>query len=392
MSNPDRWDRPTRVYTCPTRSRAWLQQTRGQRPRLALVLGFTETGLLPNISAAGATSEHRRYTALADAEFLVGGPSLHPRFPLPPLQQGASPVYISRAVVANQHIPVNVFDAGLLQLPPVPHIDLGGKPARCLTTGQAMPLSVVQHLWCQGLYWGKILAKDAPYLMLAECVVGGTTTALALLTALGFDAWGKVNSSHPHCNHEQKAAVVKAGLKRSGLSFTSPGVFPLEAVAAVGDPMQPVVAAMAMAASRHKPVMLAGGTQMLAVYALMQTLGHTLNYDWDPSKVTVGTTRWVAKDPTGNTIDLATQVNAPLIASQLSFQRSRFAPLRAYEAGFVKEGVGAGACAIAASLYRGWDQHQLLAAIETLLDQHIAMGSPPGKPVQPQSIDPDLTP
>ena len=52
------------------------------------------------------------------------------------------------------------------------------------------------------------------YLILGECVVGGTTTALAILTGLGIEAVGKVNSSHPVCNHEQKWAVVQAGLEK----------------------------------------------------------------------------------------------------------------------------------------------------------------------------------
>ena len=48
---------------------------------------------------------------------------------------------------------------------------------------------------------------------------------------------------------------------------------PLDWVAAIGDPMQPVVAGLALAASRHGVgVLLGGGTQMLAVQALMQAI------------------------------------------------------------------------------------------------------------------------
>jgi len=363
-----------RVYTRPDRGHAWLRQVQGKCPRLALVLGFTETALLPGISAAGATPNHRRYTALADTEFLIKGPSAQPTYPLPPLAQGASPVYITRAVVAEQGIPVDVFNAGLPATPVVPHIDLAGRTARCLTTGGAMSLDLVQDLWQQGVHWGKILATyPEDYLLLTECVVGGTTTALALLTGLGFDAAGKVNSSHPRCNHRQKITVVQQGLARSGLWTSGHSVSPLAVVAAVGDPMQPVVAGMAMAASNTKPVMLAGGTQMLAVYGLMTALAKAHGCPWLPQQVIVGTTRWVAEDPTGDTAGLATEVNAALVGSQLSFQQSRFGVLRAYESGFVKEGVGAGACAIAASLYQNWGQTELLATIEALLEQTLSL-------------------
>jgi hypothetical protein len=36
----------------------------------------------------------------------------------------------------------------------------------------------------------------------------------------------------------------------------------------------------------------------------------------------------------------------------------------------VKEGVGAGGCAIAASLYHGWGQPELLQAIEDLAERY----------------------
>jgi NaMN:DMB phosphoribosyltransferase len=38
-----------------------------------------------------------------------------------------------------------------------------------------------------------------------------------------------------------------------------------------------------------------------------------------------------------------------------------------YEQGFVKEGVGAGGCAIAAHLYGRWSQAQLVQSVEALL-------------------------
>ncbi|WP_199312375.1 nicotinate mononucleotide-dependent phosphoribosyltransferase CobT [Phormidium tenue] len=355
-----------KTYTQRQRGEDWLGQVRGLRPGLVLTLGFTETGLVEGISAAGATPRDRRYTALADAEFMVNGLTSSPKFRLPPLQAGASPALISKAVLAEQGIPLVILNAGLPQPPTVPHVDLEGKPAQCLSTGAALPLAVVQHLWQQGLAQGELLGDASNYLLLAECVVGGTTTALGLLTGLGVDAAKRVNSSHPTCNHNQKQALVAEGLALAGLPARP---HPLEVVAAVGDPMQPVVAGMAIAASRTKPVLLAGGTQMLAVYALMVAIAAAEGCDWKPDNVVVGTTRWVAEDATGDTVGLAELTGACLMATQLSFAESRFEALRAYERGFVKEGVGAGGCAIAASLYQNWGQPELLAAVEALLEQ-----------------------
>lgn len=363
------------IYTEVEQAKAWLAKYHGCLPSFACVLGFTETALIPGISAAGSTPEDRKYTACADAEFLYYGAKHQPHYPLPPLTAGASPVLISRAVIETFKIPVYLFNAGLLQPPAVPAIDLGGSPARCLSTGNAMDLATVKHLLEQGLIWGDRLAARVPhsYVILSECVVGGTTTALAVLTALGIDALGKVNSSHPICNHQQKWEVVQAGLAK-----ISRDLDPLKLVAALGDPMQVVVAGMAIAASRTCGVMLAGGTQMLAVYALTTAISQAYDLFWQPTEVIIGTTRWVAEDPTGGTVGLALSLNQgsinqgiipPLLATQLSFVNSRYPQLQAYEQGFVKEGVGAGAACIAAYMRQNWQQPQLLAAIEYQLEQ-----------------------
>jgi uncharacterized protein (TIGR00303 family) len=362
------------VHTQLHIARAWIESFRRKRPLFACVLGFTATGLIPGISAAGATPADRKHTAIADAEFLYHGPRVQPTYPLPPLHAGASPVLISRAVLASQTIPIHLFNAGLPHAPTVPCIDLGGRPARCVSQGQAMSLEVVQHLFYQGLDWGDRLAQTAEsgYLIIGECVVGGTTTALAVLTGLGWNAAGKVNSSHPTCNHQQKWEIVAAGLQQlqQQISQSIAEIDPFQVVAAVGDPMQVVVAGMAIAASRTCGVLLAGGTQMLAVYALAQASARFHQLTWHSNAVVVGTTRWVANDPTGDTVGLADDIQAPLLASQLTFANSQHQQLRAYEHGYVKEGVGAGGCAIAAHLHQNWSLERLLQEIDALATCH----------------------
>ncbi|MEJ6480760.1 TIGR00303 family protein [Nostoc punctiforme UO1] len=379
-----------RIYTQKEQGEEWLRRYRGSLPVFGCVLGFTETGLIPGISAAGRTPEDRKYTACADAEFLYYGPEHKPQHPLPPLAAGASPVLISRAVFESLKIPVHLYNAGLPHPPAVPLIDLGGASAKCLSGGAAMEITTVHHLFKQGLLCGERLAANIQqsYVIFGECVVGGTTTALAILTALGIDAAGKVNSSHPICNHGQKWALVQAGLEKIMGSRGQDEIFqsqimtsvdPLKIVAAVGDPMQVVVAGMAIAASRSCGVMLAGGTQMLAVYALMSAIAQAYALSWQPEAVVIGTTRWVAEDPTGATVDLALSLEKgnliqsgrtpPLLATDLSFADSRYPQLRAYEQGFVKEGMGAGAACIAAHLSQNWQQDKLLAAIESQLER-----------------------
>jgi uncharacterized protein (TIGR00303 family) len=353
------------IHTQPLLAQQWLGRYRGKLPVFACVLGFTDTCLIAGISAAGKTPEDRRYTAIADSEFLANGVQAQPDYPLPPLIAGASPVYISRAIVAGLDLPSYIFNAGLPIAPTVPHIDLDGLPAACLTTGAALPIDLVHRLYQQGLDWGEKLAllhADC-YIVIGECVVGGTTTALSLLTGLGIDALGKVNSSHPVCNHQQKAEIVSQGLAHLNLPLS-----PFELVSAIGDPMQIVVAGMAIAASRTTGVLLAGGTQMLAVAALIQEIGLNQGLDVNTAQIVVGTTAWVANDRSGDTVALAELMpQFPLLSTQLSFADAHYPQLQVYEQGFVKEGVGAGGLAIAASLYQDWGQRELLDAIEHLL-------------------------
>lgn len=359
-----------KVYTQSEKGQAWLSKYQGSCPQFVCVLGFTQTALIEGISAAGKTPEDRRYTAIADAEFLIKGHQTAYHYPLPPLIEGVSPVYITRAILEDLNIPIHLFNAGLPLAPVVPYIDLKGYPANCVSTGKALPLTLVKQLFKKGLVWGEKLSKNNhnSYLILSECVVGGTTTALAILTGLGIDAMGKVNSSHPHCNHQQKELIVKQGLINAKLNPKQDLIDPFFLVASVGDPMQIVVSGMAISASLNSGVLLAGGTQMLAIYGLIKRILQVENLKVNLDNIVIGTTRWVAEDPTGDTIGLAHLLeDVVLMATQLNFTNSSYQTLRMYEKGFVKEGVGAGGSAIAASLFKQWTNEQILTAIERLI-------------------------
>ncbi|MEL6350333.1 MAG: nicotinate mononucleotide-dependent phosphoribosyltransferase CobT [Cyanobacteria bacterium J06627_28] len=346
---------------------SWLARHRSQRPVFACILSFTDTGLIPHISSAGITPQARQYTALADGEVLATGRA-H-RFPLPPLPAGISPAVISRGLLTGLNIPCHLFSTGLPAPVPFPHIDLPTVVAQAVNTGQAMSLSQAEALLAAGRYWGRKLAEVGQYLVIGECVAGGTTTAQAVLTAQGYSVAGRMSSSHRNANHRQKQTLVDQGLHRwrqrqqtkprqdSGLAIA----------AALGDPMQLVAAGMTLAASMQGGVLLAGGSQMLAVYALTGAIARDKKITWRSGQVAVGTTRWVIEDMAADTSAIAQQIGATYLASQLNFSQSPYFQLRSYERGFIKEGVGAGGCAIAAHLYKGWSNTQIRHAVEAQL-------------------------
>lgn len=99
-------------------------------------------------------------------------------------------------------------------------------------------------------------------------------------------------------------------------------------------------------------MLLAGGSQMAAVWALALALCSPASRPALARQVAIGTTAWVAAEASSNLALLLQRLAArwqlePLaFAANLRFQHCRSARLRDYEAGYVKEGVGAGGLAL----------------------------------------------
>ncbi|MBY0356804.1 MAG: TIGR00303 family protein [Candidatus Obscuribacterales bacterium] len=338
--------------------------------RYLLCLGSTELSDREGISAAGCDAQSRRLTPAIDAEALCLGKTVSaPSLPVSPAGI-VSPVVITRAVLKLLGIEPSIYDCGSFVIPQIEHITVSRLPARCLSTGPAMSLSLVQKLFDEGLKVGAELGKNSGHLIIAECVPGGTTTALALLTALGYPANELVSGSMPAPNLALRASLVQEALKKSGASVEHFQSEPLSAVAVCGDPMQPFVAGLAAAASLHCPVVLGGGSQMLAVYALIKYLSLSTKLKVNFSALLVATTKWVAFDPACRSAELATLVGAPFLASCPDFNQSKHPGLSAYEQGNVKEGVGAGAV-MAVAGWKGFSEMNIRTAIDDSYEQMV---------------------
>ena len=330
-----------------------------QRVRPLLLLAATATADVPGISAAGATPDARRLTAAADAELLLLGPGSHRPHALPPLPAGVSPALISHAGLLELGLLQRtlVVDLGCPVAPAVPHLRLpageAGGPAACVSSGAALAPRRVEALLARGRRWGRRWARGQP-LLLAECVPGGTTTALAVLQGLGIAAQGLVSGSLRVPAHGLKASLAARGLTAAGLGSGGAGPGAAQAVlAAVGDPMQALAAGLVLElAARGEPILLAGGSQMAAVLALALALAAPAQRPTLAAAAQVATTRWVAAEP-GSDLPRLLQlvgerwdVTVRLRAAQLRFDNCRSAGLRDYERGYVKEGVGAGGVAV----------------------------------------------
>ena len=347
---------------------SWTQALeRGwRRSRTLLLLAATDTAAVPGISAAGASPQARLGTAAADAELLLLGPGGRRCHALPPLPAGVSPALISHVVLSQLGLleRTQVLDLGCAIAAAVPHLRLPGLesagPARCLSTGQALASARVAALVQRGSAWGRRWDPAEP-LLLAECVPGGTTTALAVLEGLGVAASGLVSGSLHQPAHGLKSALVTQGLAAAGFeaaelaAVADPLTFaePLNVLAALGDPMQAFAAGLVgEAAVRGVPVLLAGGSQMAAVLALALAVAPPGQRPALAERLVVATTAWVAEEAGSNLalllerIGARWQVRPRLEVAALRFHGCSSAALRDYERGYVKEGVGAGGLAL----------------------------------------------
>src|ERR671914_317655 len=316
-----------------------------KNPVFVCAISYTVTSEIPGITAAGANAELVKYTSPADAEFLYHGRcSCIDAIPATP-DGKPTPALITRTALQLATIPLLVVDAGAKIKPSIPYVSFGIEPGRNIANENGMDISNVKRAFEHGELLGKQLAIMSDLTVLGESIPGVTTTALAVLRALGIDARFKVSSSMPENPHTLKNKVVDSAIKRvtaDGIEVISS---PFEAISAFGDPMMPSVAGIASGVlSANGKIMLAGGTQMAAIVAILNRLGRSLN------GLYIGTTTYVTKDPSSDLSSLVrmTSERVPILSCDLHLGESSKPGLQAFAKGFVKEGVGAGGASIAA--------------------------------------------
>nr|WP_274531991.1 TIGR00303 family protein [Dethiosulfovibrio peptidovorans] len=296
-----------------------------------LVVGSTDISKIPGISAAGANLDVLPYTAPADADMLWWGrPRVVDWVPLDP-QGHPTPAIITRAARIESDFPVTLVKAGTSVAPKAPYVETGAIPG--LNPAETTSLPDGEELFQMGQELAHSLSSDDDPLVIGESVPGGTTTASLVLEALGYR--GMVSSASPENPTNLKRrlrdeAFLRLGIKQGGLAKRG-----LIALKELGDPMQPIVAGLVSGAPKDKEIVLAGGTQMLAVAAAIRHMGIS-------RPITVATTCYVARDVSADFNGLAEEIGVNTWSAPLDFSGSPWTGLSDYEKGYVKEGAGAG--------------------------------------------------
>jgi len=324
------------------KAKAFIDEIESKKPLFICTIATTETAKIPGLSAAGQNPDFTDFTPPADAELLLLG-KCKSIAGVPITPDGIpTPGLITLSALNLADIPVLVVNAGVKIKPQIPYVDLGGNSGRDIQSGDSV--DNVEEVIERAKILGEQLAKTSDYLVIGESIPGGTTTALGVLSALGVNAQGKISSTLPENPHNLKREVVGTGLKAANERFGSLATNPTKAISCVGDPMMAAMTGLVIGGARQAPVLMAGGTQMTAILAIINALNpETL------CNIAVGTTRWVAKDKNSDIKGILRQFcDVPVLAADLDFSSSKYPGLRIYETGLVKEGVGAGGASIAA--------------------------------------------
>lgn len=329
-----------------------------EKPLFLFVLSNTATAHIPKISAAGKSPEFTDYTPAGDAEIVETGNIISvPVLPITPPYNTPTPAIITRAALKLTGVPHMFVNAGLKFVPEIDFVDLMAKPGCDIRENVAV--HDAKGIFERAQKLGRDLMDRTDHLVIGESIPGGTTTAMGVLNALGYD--GNVSSSSCSNPLDLKNKIVKEGMDASGVEFGSLRDDPLHAITCLGDPMMVAVAGI-VSGIDGIDVVLAGGTQMAAVFAVIKHLGI------DTGNISIATTKYVVDDASANFGELVDELDIPVYAADPGFGASHLPGLQRYEAGDVKEGVGAGGAMYLAQMH-GVSQEELRLEVEKICEE-----------------------
>jgi uncharacterized protein (TIGR00303 family) len=304
-----------------------------ESPLFCGILANTLLSTVPGLSGAGPSPEGSLLVPNLDAELIIQG-RITSCDATPNTMSGCpTPASITRSMAELAGFPVLFLNAGLKVRPIVPCLDMNGTPGRDPRHEPAVPDA--EGLFTRGQWAGRFFSRTYDTLVLGECVPGGTTTALCILRALGYQAY--VSSAAISNPTNLKEDIVTSVLNRLTSECKQNA---LTLIRETGDPMMAVAAGIASTYSGA--LYLAGGTQMLAVAALLKAMKIPI-----PNVVT---TIYVKDDPAANCTEIANQIGVTLTIVDPDFGTIGHSGLVRYCIGEVKEGMGAGGAIFLAHL------------------------------------------
>ncbi|MCK9490662.1 MAG: nicotinate-nucleotide--dimethylbenzimidazole phosphoribosyltransferase [Sulfurimonas sp.] len=301
-------------------------------------------------------------TPTLDAEFITHG-KVFSLSEVPETPSGVpTPAIITRAV--HNLVPFSsilTYDLGLTKLPQNTSTQsFGIEASGSIVSGANID---AKDVFEKGMKAGREYELKGNYLILAECVPSGTTTAAASALSLGYECAKDFSSSFLNVPKSIKDETISKALALIDEEMSS-----FEKLSIVGDNMLIFNAGFLLEASRRFHVVLAGATQMAAVLLTADKLKEDVLMRIKSDNITLATTAWVVEDKNSDIAHILSLLSYKphAIYTKFSFKEATIDFLKKYDDGEAKEGAGAGA-ALGYACVNGVDNSELLKEIEYIL-------------------------
>ena len=342
----------------------FLEFLRGKKATFLLSASVTKTCEIPNISQAGIPGK-LYLTPTLDAEFLCTKQVRS----MPDIAQTPkgvpTPALITRAVhELKAYSNIEILDLGLDVVPQINYFkihDFAIKPSARIDDGAKIS---ALEIFQKGIDFGQNYQINDDYVILAESIPAGTTTANATALGLQYECEGYFSSSYKNNPSDIKNQTIGKALKRVDLDADL-----FEILSSVSDNMIIFNAGFILGSRvNNLKIVLAGGTQMAAVLLVINSILRSMGGVIDSSNLALCTTKWINKDENSNIKALLEQLDFPMnaYASTFDFSLSNHPALKLYDEGEAKEGIGCGGALCYASI-NGLTKEQVTKKIESFL-------------------------
>lgn len=341
----------------------YIEFLRGKSATFMLALSNTKTADIKGITQAGIPGKIY-LTPTLDSEFLTCG-EVRSLENIAQTPKGVpTPALITRAThLLKPFSNIELLNLGLEVLPKVDYFkihDFNLAPSEDISSNANID---AMDVFKKGLDFGQEYECKDDYIILAESVPSGTTTAAATALALGYECKEFFSSSFKNVPDDIRNKTIEKALEnideRDDI-FTR--------LSKVSDNMLIFIAGFILGLNNQTKLILAGGTQMACVLLIVNSILKQMQGHLETSNLALCTTKWVYEDEKSDIEGLLKLNDLKINAyyADFDFKDSSHPALKLYDEGEAKEGVGAGA-ALTYALLNGISKKELTKKIESLL-------------------------
>ena len=342
----------------------FLEFLRGKKATFLLSASVTKTCEIPQISQAGIPGK-LYLTPTLDAEFLCVK-EVRSLEDIAKTPKGVpTPALITRAIHELKAFSnIEILNLGMDVLPQIDYFKVHNfdiKSSNRIDEGAKIP---AMEIFQKALEFGQNFQTNDDYVILAETIPAGTTTANATALALGYECEGYFSSSYKNNPSDIKNETIQKALQNLD---SKADLF--EKLSDISDNMIIFNAGFILGSrANNLKILLAGGTQMAAVLLVVNSILRSMDGQIDSSNLALATTKWIAKDTNSDIKALLEQLDFSInaYASDFDFSESSHPALKLYDEGEAKEGVGCGG-ALCYGTINGLSKIEITKKIESFL-------------------------